>query len=133
MDIFAKATKIKLRFDSSVGALAVEQLWDLPLTSERKVNLDGLARAVNRELKETAEESFVQTKPDPRREQLSLQLEILKFIINFRLDENRKKTQAAQLETERERLKSILETKKAQALENLSVEEIEQRLASLGA
>lgn len=133
VDIFQEATKQKLRFDSSIGDLSIEQLWDLPLTTTRnRPCLDAIAQAVNRQLRECSEESFVNSSPDPRKSELTLKLDILKAIIAAKQQENAAKTQRAQLESERERLRAILETKKAQALETLSVEEIEARLAAIG-
>ena len=60
MDIFEKAAREKLRFDSPIGDLTTEQLWDLPLTSAniQRPSLDFMARAVSRELRDFGEESF---------------------------------------------------------------------------
>ena len=57
---FEKASRIRLRFDTPQGSLTVEDLWQLPLTSRTgRANLDDIAKSLNRQLKETAEESFV--------------------------------------------------------------------------
>ena len=43
--MFEKATRIGLRFPSSVGLLSVEQVWALPLQNfNGRPNLDDLAR-----------------------------------------------------------------------------------------
>ena len=58
--MFEKATRRKLRFTSAAGLLSTEDLWDLPLTSATgKANLDDIAKALNRRLKDAEEVSFV--------------------------------------------------------------------------
>ena len=45
MNIFERASRRKLRFDTVVGLLATEQLWELPLTAKgERPDLDKLAR-----------------------------------------------------------------------------------------
>ena len=57
MNIFERASKQKLRFGTGRGLLSVEEVWELSLTA-----LDALARRVNKELKETDDESFIDAK-----------------------------------------------------------------------
>lgn len=130
--MFEKATRLKLRFDSPRGDLTTEQLWDLPLQSKSGFDLDTVAKAVNSELKSISEESFVETKTNPRKGELELKLEIVKHIIKVKQDENLAAVSAATKREERKRLESILATKQASALEQLSVEEIQKRLDELG-
>lgn len=130
--MFEKATRLKLRFDSSRGDLTTEQLWDLPLQSKSGFDLDTVAKAVNSELKSISEESFVETRTNPRKGELELKLEIVKHVIKTKQDENSAAVSAATKREERKRLESILATKQASALEQLSVEEIQKRLDELG-
>lgn len=83
MNIFERASRAKLRFDSPVGALTTEQLWELNLSSAgaRATSLDSVGRAVVRELNSITTESLVETKPDPRKIELELKLEIVKHVI----------------------------------------------------
>lgn len=132
MNIFEKATRQKLRFASTRGELTIEQLWDIPLLAKNGngFDLDTIAKSVNRELKEVAEESFVAT-ANPARTTLELKLEILKHIISVKLDERSKAEKAESNRAERERLMEILQKKKDAQLEDLSVEEIQARLDAL--
>ena len=57
MNNFEKATRLRLRFETSRGNLNVEDLWRLPLAE-----LDKLAIALNKQLKESSEESFIKAK-----------------------------------------------------------------------
>ena len=44
--MFANASAMKVRFESSRGSVSVEDLWDLPLTE-----LDRMYRALNKQMK----------------------------------------------------------------------------------
>ena len=89
MNVFEKATKAHIRFDSPTGYLSVEDLWDIPLTSKRvaATSLNAIANAVSKELKELAEDDFITEQPNPRRSQLELQLDVLKRVRDVRLEE----------------------------------------------
>lgn len=131
MNIFEQASVNKTRFASNKGDLTTEQLWDLPLTSKSGFDLDALAKAVNAELKATAEESFVATSTNPAKAVLEHKLEILKHIIAVRLAQNEALRLAAQRTIERRKLLDILGQKEDQALAALTPEEIRERLAKL--
>jgi hypothetical protein len=128
--MFEKATRLKLRFSSIRGDLSTEQLWDLPLQSKTGFDLDTVAKGVNAQLKESAEESFV-TEKSPVSEELSLKLDILKHIIAVKLKEREEAKAASQRRAELGRLVEVLEHKKDEALKDLSVEELEARIAAL--
>lgn len=134
MEIFEKATRKKLRFETPNGDLTTEQLWDLPLTAVGdRANLDALARATNAELKDIAEGSFVEVKPNPRKDDLSLKLDILKHVIGVRLAERDAATKAAENAERRKRLMAALADKEAQSLAGMSAEEIRAELDKLEA
>jgi len=137
MSIFEQATRQALRFAAPVGALpagtfTTEQLWELPLTSKTgRTNLDGMARAVHSELKGLEEVSFVDSKPDPRKTELELQLEILKHIIAAKLAERDAAKLAVQNAEKKQRLMAILAAKEDEKLTGMSKEEIEAEIARL--
>lgn len=131
MDLFQQAARKKFRFMSSKGALTVEQLWDLPLQSRSGFDLDSIAKAINAELKAANEESFVNTTNNPTVTHLQAQLELVKYIIQVKLEEGELAKKRAERATERQRLTEILHSKKDEALAGLSVEDIEKRLAEL--
>ena len=63
--MFERATREKFRFNSPQGALSAEDLWDLPLTSDRanRANLNDIAKELNKTLKaKNDEEYFVEPK-----------------------------------------------------------------------
>jgi len=122
-NIFEQASRQALRFDTRVGKLSVEDLWQLPLTSANKANLDEIAIELNRQIKATAEESFVkQAKKD---EVLQLRFDIVKNIIETRVAENEAKTEAKKRESQLDKIDDIIAKKKDAQLENLSLVELE--------
>lgn len=132
MNIYEKAIRTKLRFQTSRGEITTEQVRDMPLTSSKGFDLDSLAKQVNRELKQLADESFVSVSVNPVKETLELQLELLKAVIAERLEAKEERKKAADVAAERQRLLQILHQKKDQELEQLSPEEIQQRIDDLG-
>ena len=86
--MFEKASRLKLRFPSPKGALTVEDLWDLPLTSSTgKANLDDLARQLHQSLESQKVGSFV-TKATTADDRLQLQFNVVLRVIEVRLAEN---------------------------------------------
>lgn len=127
MNIFESASKRKLRFQTSKGSISSEELWDLSLTS-----LDTLAKAVNRSIKDSQEESFLTPKSQGDSEQ-ELRLEILKHIIVSK----QAAAEASRLRTERlaklETLKGVLASKQMDVLAQKSLEDLQKEVAELEA
>lgn len=128
-NIFEQAARTKLRFDTERGQLSAENLWDLPLTSEHKLSLDKLAVELNREIKATAEESFV--KNAKKDTVLQLRFDIVKHIIDTKVAENEAKTKEKVRETQLSKIDEVIAKKQDAALENLSLEELEKMRAGL--
>ena len=76
-NIFEIATREKIRFETSRGEIGVEELWDVPLTSKNQFDLDNIAKAVNKKIKDQEEESFVKVK-SAESNTLKLKLEVVK-------------------------------------------------------
>lgn len=132
MNIFENAARKKLRFNSSVGMLTVEDLFDLPLTATgNRSSLDTVARAVHHELKEYSEVSFVEVKPNPKKENLELAMEIVKHVIEVKKEAVALAVAKTKREDQRRFLTEILAKKQNQALESLTEEEIQKKLAEL--
>ena len=131
MNIFEQATRQALRYPSNRGDLSTEQLWDLSLTKRDGFDLDTIAKTVNAQLKTLSEESFVTKSPNPAKDSLELKLEILKYIIAVKLKEAEDRRNAADRAAERQKLYDILAEKQDSALKELSVEDIQKRLAEL--
>lgn len=132
MNMFERASRCKLRFPSKVGELTTEQLWDLPLTHKSATSLDGIAMTVHRELKDLVEVSFVAAKPDPRKDTLELQLDILKHIIASKQAAADAAQKALETRQRKERLLAALASKEEKELEGMTREQIEAEIAKLG-
>lgn len=130
MNIFEEASRKAFRFTSAAGLLTVEQLWTLPLTAKSTVDLDHVARSANEQLNAAQEESFVKPQVIGNTE-LTTKLEIVKYIIAVRQEENKAKTDAVAKAEQKRRLLEVLHEKKQGELQNLTVEEIEKQIAAL--
>jgi hypothetical protein len=125
---FEIASRLKLRFETAVGMISVEDLWSLPLTSNSKVSLDSLAVSLNKELK-GSEESFVtSTKKD---EVLKLKFDIVKHVIDVRIEESRKKTEEVQRKAKMENIDNLITQKQNEKMASLTLEELEALKANI--
>lgn len=127
--LFVEATRAQYRFETNIGLLTVEDLWKLPLTSATKVNLDDVAIKLSRELKAT-DESFVAQK-SVKNTELENKLEIVKYVIQVRQEENAAKLAEANKAAQREKLKELIAKKEGESLEALSLDELRAMAAGL--
>jgi hypothetical protein len=123
--MYKKALRTKLRFSTTKGKLTTEDLFDLSLT-----DLNNLAISLDKKLSETPRKSFISDiAPDTQEDEL--RLNIVKDVITLKLAERNAAQNAKAKAAEKAQLLEILHRKKNEALENLSVAEIEAKLASL--
>lgn len=125
VNMFEKASRLKLRFQSANGRVSTEDLWDLPLSQ-----LDVMAKGLRRELRET-EDSFIEDKKSDA--QIELRFEIIKYVIEQKLAERDAKLQAKERAQRRQVLQEALEKKQIAALDGMSVADIKKELAALDA
>ena len=125
-EMFEKASKKKLRFESSKGLLTTEDLWELSLTA-----LDTIAKKVNREIREHEEESFISTRRVSGDN--TLKLEILKYVIAEKIAERDKAKEKAVRDAQVSQLKEILSQKQTEELKSLSPEDLQKKIAELSA
>ena len=126
--LFELATRKKLRFASPKGLLTTEDLWDLPMTGN--TSLDTVSKLANRDVKASAEESFV-VEASAVNGEANLKLDILKYIISVRKAEIADR-QAAKEKIERKRkLLDLLAEKDNEKDAAMSREEILKELESL--
>ena len=130
--MFEKAARLKLRYDTGRGRLSVEDLWDLPLLSNKHgvVCLDDVAKELHREMKDSDEESFVIQTSEPN-EELKLKFEIVKHIIRVRLAEEAAKKNAALIAEKKQQIMAIMVEKETETLKGSSLEELRALLAAL--
>ena len=122
--LFETATRNKMRFPFR-GMISVEDLWDLSLT-----NLDSVFKTLNAEAKKSEEESLLETK-SKENEELSNKIEIVKYIVNIKLEEKKTKEKARKNAEMKQRLLEIKAKRQDAALENMSDEDLDKMLAEL--
>lgn len=132
-NIFVYATRNKLRFSSIRGELSIEQLWDVPLRSSRGdgFDLNTIAKAANKALKEISEENFVETIKTSVHTRCETALDIVKYVIEVKLAEETAAKDRAAKRQEKEKLLTILAEKQDGKLSDLSEKELQKRIAAL--
>lgn len=130
-DLYKYAAQNKLRFPSNRGALLLEQLFDLPLTSKTDFDLNNVAKEVNVNLKACSEESFVSIKSNPQQKELELMLDLVKDVIATKQAENAEALTRQHRSEERRKLLDAIAAKKDQVLSQASLDELEKKLAEL--
>ena len=123
--MYKKALRTKLRFSTPKGKLTTEDLFDLSLT-----DLNNLAITLDKKLSETPRKSFISDiAPDTQEDEL--RFNIVKDVITLKLVERNAAQNAKAKAAEKAQLLEILHRKKNEALETLSVAEIEAKIAEL--
>lgn len=130
-NIFEYATRNKLRFASIKGELTAEQLWDIPLRSNDDFNLNTVAKTTNKALKDISEESFVETKKTAKQSRLEVALEVVKYVIETKLDEEKAAEARASNKKKKEALLTALAEKQAGKLSEMSEKELQKQIAAL--
>lgn len=129
MDMFEQASRLKIRFSTTKGALAVEDLWELPLTSRTtNANLDDIARHINRALKDEGEEISFVDPSTPRDSKLTLAFNIVKRVIEVRKQERDAAAARAKSAEKRQAILAIIAHKEGEALSNTSMEDLRKML-----
>lgn len=132
MSLFEKATREKVRFSTTYGDLSVEDLWDLPLvvSQQSRLCLDKIAIALNRDLKSSETESFVKAK-DPVTKNLKFKLDIVKHIIDVKMEEAENNEKRKARDSRRQELLDLKAQKRLELDKSKTLEEIDQELAEL--
>ena len=123
-ELFINATRNNYQFPFR-GMINVIDLWDLSLT-----NLDSVFKTLNAEVKKSEEESLLNTK-SKEDEEISNKIEIVKYIVDVKLDEKKKREDAKKNAEMRQRLLEIKAKRQDAALENMSDEDLDKALAEL--
>jgi hypothetical protein len=122
--MFELATRMKMRFPFR-GMVSVEDLWDLSVE-----NLDTVFKSLNSQIKQAKEESLLdkKTKED---EILDMQIEIVKYIVKVKLEEETARLQAKTQKEKKQKIMAILSAKQEEDLRNKSIDELNSMLAEL--
>lgn len=124
-NIFEYASRNKVRFPFK-GMISVDDLWDLSLT-----NLDSIYKTLNKQVKQSEEESLLSTKASVDTE-LEVQIAIVKHIVSVKLTEKEAAEKASAKKAQKQKIMSIIATKQDEALQNSSIDDLKKMLDELG-
>jgi hypothetical protein len=124
MNMFEYATRNKVRFPFK-GMISVEDLWDLSLA-----NLDSIYKTLNKQVKQSEEESLLSEKTGVD-EELEVQIAIVKYIVSIKLAEKEAAEKAAEKKAKKQKLMSIIAAKENEELQNASMEDLRKMLDEL--
>lgn len=124
-ELFIKATRNKVRFPYR-GLASVEDLWDLPVTE-----LDKIYKSLKKQEKTANEESLLEIKTDEDKE-LTMQIEIVKYIVGVKLEEKKAAETAKARKEQKEKLLQLLADKQDEELKGKTAEEIQKMIDELG-
>ena len=134
-NLFRKAIENKWRFSvPGRNVLSLEELYDLPLSGNNGTNLDTVANVINNQLQaKRGKVSFVTNNTQNDREVAELEdkLELVKDVIQVKLERNAARQEQIAKASEKAMLEALLVQKQTEALANMSEEEIRKRLAEL--
>lgn len=132
-NIFEEATRQGLRYETSKGSLSVEDLWNLPLTSNiaAKPNLDDIAKVLYKNLKDTSNEVSFVTPAVKSNYAQQLKFDIVKHIIDVLVAERNAKAEATARREKKQELLALIAQKETEHLSGQSLEELRKLADSL--
>jgi len=122
--MFETAVRTKMRFPFR-GIVSVEDLWDLSVR-----DLDSVFKVLNSQLKQTKEESLLDTRTREDKE-LDIKIEIVKHIVKVKLEEEDLRLKAKERKEQKQRILEILSAKQDESLQSKSEEELRAMLDEL--
>lgn len=123
-NIFEYAVRNKVRFPFR-GMISVEDLWDLSLT-----NLDSIYKTLNKQVKQSEEESLLKTKTNVDTE-LEVQIAIVKHIVSVKLAEQEAREKAAAQKAQKQKIMAVIAAKEDAALQDASIDDLKKMLDGL--
>ena len=120
-NMFEYATRNKVRFPFK-GQISVEDLWDL-----RTDDLDTVFKTLNRQVKQSEEESLLVTKT-AEDTALDVQIAIVKYIFDIKMQEANARLLDKERKAQKQKIMAILANKQEQELQNKSVDELQKML-----
>lgn len=122
--MFKKATQLKLRYQTSVGLVSTEQLWDLS-----QIQLSNAIKAVKKVLKKTDDDelSFLEDAKVIDVEN-QLRFDILKEVYITKKKESEELRNAAETKAHNQKILSLIAEKQEGKLKEMSIEDLEKLL-----
>lgn len=105
VNIFEYAVRNKIRFPFR-GLISVEDLWDLSLA-----NLDSIYKSLNKQAKQSDEESLLSTKTNVDTE-LEIKINIVKYIVSIKLEERKARENETMKKIQKQKISLLLQQKR---------------------
>lgn len=121
---FEIAIRNKYRFPYK-GMITAEDLWDLSVTQ-----LDGIFKTLNTQIRQEKEESLLTTKSASEAE-LDNKIAIIRYVVATKQAEAEKARKAKETKAETQKILEIIGRKQDAALENMSIEELYDRINAM--
>jgi len=125
MEMFARAAKVKLRFDIPGGYISTEDLWDLSLE-----DLNSLCKSLNKKIKEFEEEDFLEG-PKSGERTIKLKFKIVLNVLEAKKAHKEKCEKVVERKAKKQRILEIIEKKQGESLEGKSEDELKSILDDL--
>lgn len=121
MDIYKKASKSKLRFESSKGNLTTEQLWELSIS-----DLDDMARSLETQYKASGTKTFIpNVKKSPKDTESKLKFDLVIDILETKVNDREEATKSAETRIHNQKITDLIAQKQEGAMADLSIEELQ--------
>ena len=132
-EIFVKATRGKYRYPFK-GLISTEDLWDLTLTNLKVIynNVKETLSSLQGDDDSLFADTVVDKKTATKIDELKNQIEIIKYIVTVKKEEDSARKKAAENAALKKKLTAILADKQEDALKNLSEEELIKKINELG-
>jgi chemotaxis signal transduction protein len=122
--MFEKATRMKLRW-SFRGLCSVEDLWDLTVE-----DLDDIYKGLRRKQKAQEDESLLTIRSDGDKE-LTLKVDIVKYIVETKLTEAQERKEAAERKAKKQKIMAVIAQKQDEQLMGMDIGELKGMLDEL--
>lgn len=118
------ALRNKMRWETDRGELSLEQLWDLDLEELDKIAIDLMKKLQEKEI------SFIK-KYNKNKEILQTKFDIVKYIIDYKLDEKERLEKEYEIKNKMKMLQEMLYEAEIEEMKKGGVEKIKEELKKL--
>ena len=126
---FEQASRLKLSYASTIGTLTTQDLWDLPLQSNRGASLDQVAINIHEKIEQIGKKSFVSK--NTKDKVLELKMDIVKYIIETKLQEAEELKQANENKQQKDLLTNVIAEKEMDELKQTPLKELKKQVKKL--
>lgn len=131
-NLIFKALKNNYRYPTAKGLVTTEDLMDMPLKSAPGHDLNSVAQILHDEIQATSSKIDFVSKKKASNKLLEEKMEIVMMIIEDKIADQEAAKNAKALKERREQLLELKKNKELEAAGEMSLEDIEKELRTLG-